>query len=58
MINLQLPVAVAFLARAVAGVNNGLARTPQMGWVISIPNYLCPSLANMISLEQLELSRL
>jgi hypothetical protein len=33
MTTLKIALAIGILARNAAAVNNGLARTPQMGWV-------------------------
>ena len=58
-------IAIVALINSVSGVNNGLARTPQMGWVrTSIvlsktpPNEIKIALSNLHFLEQLEFPRM
>jgi hypothetical protein len=49
----QIAVLLALAGNAVA-VNNGLARTPQMGWV-SQARPICPKSYSLLTAEQLEL---
>jgi hypothetical protein len=65
MASLKNLIAIVALINSVSGVNNGLARTPQMGWVRTPvilsktpPNEIKIALSNLHFLEQLEFSRM
>jgi hypothetical protein len=45
---------IALLALKATAVNNGLAKTPQMGWVRAKMQFTCPNEADLTTSEQLE----